>query len=541
MTILPFDVLNNPHELLSILDLADIPINYCSTDQVFLFSNKAHAALHGLVPEQVIGKTISEILGADANAVIYPYYERALKGEQVQYEKEVEFKIGLRYIQCIYNPMMNPEGKIIGWVGVIYNMTERYKLEKALRKNEQALRSAKEKAEAANIAKSEFLANMSHELRTPLNAIIGLTDILLLKQHPPEKQQEYLGVMQTSSKHLMHLINDLLEATKLESGHTQFDEMPFNLVTVIDEIIIMNAVQAKQKGIELRLKRTSARDVMLMGDSFRIRQVLMNLIGNAIKFTEKGNIDIELHYKESTVRNFMDVEIAVVDNGIGIAQDKLESIFNKFTQADSSISRNYGGTGLGLSISKTIIEAMGGTISAQSKYGKGSRFTINLSLPITHDISIQFLKAENNMEEEGQELSAHILLVDDNDANLLVTTTLLEIHGHSYSVAKDGKSALAELRAGHNFDIVLMDVQMPEMDGFEVTRRLRKQEKAMAAAPVIVIGMTAYALTTDKQHCLEAGMDDYISKPFDQEKLIRLLQQHIQKRIKEELRDSITA
>ncbi len=510
--------------LRSILDLAAIPINYCNADRVFLFSNKAHSALHGLEPAQVIGKTIAEILGSAGDETIRPYYERALQGEHVEYELEIKYKIETRYIQCIYNPVVNKDGKVTGWVAVTNDMTERNRLENILKKNQQDLRIAKENAETANIAKSEFLANMSHELRTPLNAIVGLINILRLKQHPVEKQNEYLQVMQTSSKHLMDLIDALLEATKLEVGAVQFESIPFDLKEIVNDIISINDLQAKQKGIVLRIDNMPASHPTFVGDPLRLRQVLMNLVGNAIKFTEKGHVSIAVNHAQNMATNLWDIEISVQDTGVGIAEDNLKSIFNKFTQADSSINRQYGGTGLGLSISAMLIEAMGGAISVESVYGQGSRFTIKLSLPSTYNEITSSPQQANNSAYLANQTHPdfNILLVEDNPENILVATTLLEIYGYTFSVAHDGKDALAQLD-NFQFDLVLMDVQMPEMDGFEVTRLLREREKQNNLPPITVIGMTAHALPADRVRCIEHGMDDYISKPFNPDDLDRLL------------------
>ena len=489
-----------------------------------MFSNKAHSALHGLVPAQVIGKTIADILGEAGDETIRPYYERALQGEHVEYELEINYKIERRYIQCIYNPVVNKDGKVIGWVAVTNDMTERHRLETILKKSEYDLRIAKEKAEAANTAKSEFLANMSHELRTPLNAIIGLTNILLLKQHSVEKQNEYLHVMQTSSKHLMDLIDALLEVTKLEVGATQFENIPFQFNEIVNEIISINAHQAAQKNIGLKVIKIPDINPTFIGDPLRLRQILMNLVGNAIKFTETGGVTVEVEYKKSA--SFLwNIEVSVIDTGIGILPEKVESIFNKFTQADSSINRHYGGTGLGLSISTMLIEAMGGSISVQSDYGQGSRFTFELSLPITYENTPSEPQLSSDLEGkliESADPDFNILLVEDNPENILVATTLLEIYGYKFSVAKDGIDALAQLD-NHQFDLVLMDVQMPEIDGFEVTRLLRAREKVRNLDATPVIGMTAHALITDRIHCLEQGMDDYISKPFNPDDLDRLL------------------
>lgn len=512
-----------PEIMESILDAAGVPINYCGSDLVIRYANFAHAALHGLTPDHVIGKHIVDILGVEGNEAIRPYYERALRGEQVKYELEVNFLIGKRYIECIYNPVYDDENTIVGWVGVIINMTQRHELEKALIENEENLRQAKEKAEAANIAKSEFLSNMSHELRTPMNAVIGITDILLMQNHTPERQKEYLETLQISGTHLMHIINDVLDIAKLDMQQVVFEAIPFNLTTLLDEVVRITAVQAKAKGISVQLREHCPAGSQLVGDPLRLRQILMNLLGNAVKFTDKGSVTVETDCPHNPETNMVDLHISVVDTGIGIAADKVDSIFGKFSQADASITRKYGGTGLGLSICSTLVEQMNGTICVESKPGEGSRFTIRISLP-THQDEIQPAAEEGlfDISKTKQYPDLKVLLAEDTAANILVATTLLEIFGCKYEVAKTGKEVF-EMLAKHQFDLALMDVQMPDMDGFQVTEEIRRQEAESGSPRLPIIAMTAHALVGDKQRCLARGMDDYIPKPFDMNHLSDIL------------------
>jgi signal transduction histidine kinase/CheY-like chemotaxis protein len=378
--------------------------------------------------------------------------------------------------------------------------------------------AACEAAWKADRAKSDFLANMSHELRTPMNAVIGLTNILLHKEHPPEKQKEYLDVLQTSAHHMMKLIDDLLDIARLESDQTQLEKTSFNLLEVLNDVVSINTIRASQKNLELLLHIHSKPPAFLLGDPGRLRQILINLIGNAVKFTEKGQITLDLDCIANPVTSMWDIKITIADTGIGIQQEKLDGIFDKFTQADNSIRRTYGGTGLGLSISKTLIELMQGTISVESISGKGSRFTINVSLPNAEDI-MQYSVDSHDINETAQK-NAHILLVEDYKGNILVVTSILEMYGYSYELAKNGNDALIKLSHTH-FDLILMDVQMPEMDGLEVTRRIRISESTTDSLPIPIIGMTAHALAGDRQRCIDAGMSDYIAKPFDLQKLLK--------------------
>jgi len=383
-----------------------------------------------------------------------------------------------------------------------------HKLEVA---NAEAL-SAAETARKANEAKSEFLANMSHELRTPMNAVIGLTQILLSKEHPPEKRKEFLQVMQTSAQHLMQLINDLLDISKFESGQAQLENIPFDLRHTIEQVIEMTQVQVKQKNIALRLSVMNPPPSQLVGDPHRLQQVLINLLGNAVKFTEKGSVTVELDCRENPITRSWDVTIAVADTGIGIPPAKLASIFEKFTQADSSISRTHGGTGLGLSICRMIMEMMDGKIWVESNYGQGSRFMIEFPLDAVAQVPAK--GPQPSSEDQPAAKGGHILLVEDQEGNVLVATALLDLGGYSYEVARNGKEALAMLQRSR-FDLVLMDVQMPEMDGQDVTRIIRMNELSTGAPRLPVIGITAHAFPEDRERCLNAGMDDHIAKPFD--------------------------
>lgn len=384
--------------------------------------------------------------------------------------------------------------------------------------NVEAL-AARDAAVKAAQAKTEFLANMSHELRTPMNAIVGLTNILLMKEFPPEQRREYIKTMQLSSHQLMQLINDLLDITKFETPHIELESIPFTPEELIDEVFTMQGLRASEKGILLTKGEQKNANTTLLGDPLRIRQVLMNLVSNAIKFTEKGMVIVSTQCRPGQQNGYMDVTVAVQDTGIGIPKEKLGLIFEKFTQADSSITRQYGGTGLGLSISKTLMELMGGTIQVDSKEGHGSCFTITVSLPKYAGDPV-FKPAKNAMEDHPHKNTiCHVLIVEDNKENILVAASLLESFGYTYEVANNGLEAVAELkRNGKKYDLILMDVQMPDMDGFEATRWIRNQEHYINP-DIPIIGMTAYALAGDKERCLDAGMNAYIAKPFGQREL----------------------
>ncbi len=518
------NLLNNPTALRVILDAADIPINYCSADKKFLFVNKAYADWYGTTPEQIIGKSLVELLGEEGVETIRPYYERALRGEHFRYETEINLSNGYRYMQCSYTPIVNENKEVTGWVGIIYDMTKRYLLEKSLHENESALKLAKERAESANIAKSEFLANISHEIRTPMNAVLGLSHILKMSNPLTDKQKEMLNTLQLSAQSLLSLINDLLDFTKADSNSIDLEHIPFRFSTMIEELIAMFSVEANKKKIELTYIKTPQHDVLFMGDPLRIRQILTNLIGNALKFTHEGNVTLLFSVTPSADNSHAYAHIRVKDTGIGIPVGKVSAVFDKFVQADMSITRQYGGSGLGLAISKNLAELMGGSITLKSVLGQGSEFTLHLPLEYAEValLSTTVPGNDKHFTPAAPQKKVMILLAEDHQPNILVATTLLEYMGFDYDIAHNGKEVLAKLSEGKNFyDIILMDAQMPILDGYTTTRLLREDERKNNTKRLPIIGVTAHVMANDVQRCFDVGMDDYIAKPFDPAELRR--------------------
>jgi len=386
-------------------------------------------------------------------------------------------------------------------------------------------------SEKANKAKSDFLANMSHEIRTPMNAIIGLANILLSTKLD-DKQKQCVNVLQTSADGLMVLINDLLDIDKIEAEVVELEHVPFNMTSLIERVISVMSVRAQEKGINLNVHYETGLYKTFIGDGGRIRQIVLNLVGNAVKFTDQGSVSVFLA-NGGGKNGQKNITISVTDTGIGIPENKIFDIFGKFIQADPSITRRYGGTGLGLAISKSLAEQMGGSITVTSKVGLGSTFVLHLNLPVAASESSKAPYQENIIYLDRHENSMHrpILLVEDYEPNILVATIMLKNFGYRFEVAHNGKEAVAAF-SPDKFSLILLDVEMPFMDGYEATRHIRGFEQAAKNSPrVPVIAMTAHALKGDRDKCIAAGMDDYIPKPFNPHQLQAMLIKHIAKNI----------
>ncbi|MCC6391296.1 MAG: response regulator [Bryobacterales bacterium] len=378
------------------------------------------------------------------------------------------------------------------------------------------MRRAKQEAVAASAAKSLFLANMSHEVRTPLHGILGMTQ--LLSDTPLDaEQKEFVGMIADSGRTLLGLVNDLLDLARIERGHFELQRRDFDPSALLAETVRVFEPQAANKGIRLEFAMPGSLPA-LNGDAGRIRQVLSNLVANAVKFTTQGSVRVTVTTK--SMPGAIELCVAVADTGIGISEEGRKKIFERFYQADPSISRRFGGTGLGLAISREIVDAMGGVISVESALGKGSTFRLLLPLPVAPAAAPAQSSpcAASTLGEESKPVS--ILLVEDNPVNQRIAQRLLEKTGHQVVAAPDGESALREWQA-KPFDAIFMDCQMPGMDGYTATAEIRRREADGHRIPIIAL--TAGAMKGERERCLAAGMDDYLTKPIDLAELNRIL------------------
>lgn len=463
---------------------------------------------------KTFGYSLDEVVGKkqeDLNFIVDQEHALALGKELMEkgYAREWEFKLrrknGEEFFVLSSVDVIQTEGRIQA-ISAFQDISERKKVE-------VKLQEAKKEAETATLSKSLFLANMSHEIRTPLNAMLGFTE-LLNRSSLNGQQKEYLNIIETSGRNLLAIINDILDFSKIEAGMMTIERVPFSPQQILHSVFTMFYAKAQEKNLKMITSIDPQTPSLVCGDPTRLNQIMVNLIGNAIKFTSEGNITIDCSVMMRTLEKCT-IKISVKDTGIGISRDKMNTIFDRFTQAEASTTRTFGGTGLGLSIAKRLLELQDGEINVISEPGKGSEFYFMLDYDISSSNAYAHTesalpKAQNTFEGK------RILLVEDNLMNQKLAMAFLQGEGLEIELAENGQVAL-DLLQQKTFDLVLMDIQMPILDGYEATKKIRAELKMS----IPIIAMTANAMNGEHERCISLGMDDYITKPFQSESLLR--------------------
>jgi PAS domain S-box-containing protein len=500
----------NQKLLNSIMDGIPDPVYIKDLDSHMLFANPAWGKIIGKPVEEIIGLLPSEYYkNTEVGRMLREHDLRVIEsGRNELMEETVPADGGERTFLSRKVPYRSLNGDVIGIIGVSHDITER-------KQQEEKLKNAQKESESASRAKSEFLANMSHEIRTPLNGVLGMADLLAMTDLS-EEQQEYVNALKLSGKNLLSLINDILDLSKIEAGKVTIEYFEFNLNRSINDVVLMQKLSIHQKGLSLDVQLAGNIPHELMGDPLRVKQIIHNLVGNAVKFTSRGGIKISTRIIEREATSVL-VQIAVSDSGIGIQPELLEYIFKPFVQGDGSTTRQYGGTGLGLTICRRLAELMGGSISVESTPGVGSCFRVTLPFAVIRKAKpVQETRPYTKPCWDGPKL--RILLVEDDPVNAKLGMSLFKKIGHEIVTVGNGKECLAALEQ-EQFDLVLMDIQMPVMNGEETVREIRRMEVGTTHHQQ-VIALTAYALRGEKERFLSEGFDGYVSKPLEIKELI---------------------
>ena len=478
--------------------------------QPVIYVNSAFEELTGYKRGEMIGHNCRTMQGDETNKQTVEQIRKAIATREpiettlINYKKD-----GSLFYNRLNLTPVKTNGEVTHYIGFQQDVTQQ-------RQTEQYLQDAREKAEESARLKSSFLASMSHEIRTPIHGISGVLQ-LLANSDLAEEQKHYLSLAKFSIQGLLHIVNDILDFSKIEAGQLQIEENPFDILESLENLQSQYAIMCQEKGLELHFHFDLQGFHVVQGDDVRFRQILSNLLGNAVKFTDSGYIEVTTSIKQNA-DDSLTLLCSVKDTGIGIAEDKQGTIFEVFTQEDLSTTRKFGGTGLGLSISKQLCELMGGDIKLESAKGHGSTFSFTISLEPADEALLKPIHYASALtREKGKKRK--VLIVEDNDINQVIVKQ--HLNNHTTLSAKSGLEALEALnKMKVTFDVILMDCQMPEMDGFEATRRIRNGEAGERYLNVPIIALTANAMKGDKERCVNAGMDDYLSKPFDAVDLI---------------------
>jgi len=483
-----------------------------------IYANKAFSHITGYDLDELIGQNPKMLQGVDTDrGVLDDLKESLSSGQSFQAELKNYRKNGIPYwLEISIVPVKNDEGKVTHFAAIERDVTQQKKTQKELKEK-------KEQAEAANVAKSMFLANMSHEIRTPMNAIMGMTEILN-SSNLDKEQKENVEILYNSSRDLLFILNDILDISKIEAGEVKLEYVAFSIKKALEHSVELYSGMAKAKEVRIDWKISKETPENIVSDLGRVQQILKNLISNALKFTDKGKVEISIKKEKRSKDNKDVIYVEVKDTGIGISKENIKHIFKKFTQADASVTRKFGGTGLGLTITQKLVDLMNGEIGVESKEGKGSVFWFTLPLVETSkkDTIINMIPYKRGYNVNEKELSQlRILSVDDHPVNQLFIRKLLKKMGvEKFDQAEDGQQALHRLKE-KDYDVILMDCQMPNMDGYQATKAIRERERG-TNKHVPIIALTANAMAGDKEKCLKIGMDYYLSKPIRMRDMISI-------------------
>jgi PAS domain S-box-containing protein len=483
-------------------------IVYWDRDMRCLFANRSYCEWFGFKREDIVGRTVDEIFPAARWKPVEPQIQAALAGQAQIFEREEVDLHGHAATTLVqFLPDMG-DGQVRGFYVFAMDITERKLANQRLQALNDELVVERDKAQAAARAKSAFLANMSHEIRTPMNAIIGLTH-LMQRDTRDALGQDRLGKVTDAAHHLLRLINDVLDLSKIDAGKLELEALDFDLDAMVARSCAMVAGAAHAKGLELHVD-SSGLPRQVRGDPTRLSQVLMNLLGNAVKFTERGSVSLRGTLLERDAAS-LQLRFEVSDTGIGIEPERVGKLFDAFEQSDSSTTRRFGGTGLGLAVTRQLVELMDGAVGVDSTPGVGSTFWVTVRMQPAHQTAAEAVPAQPAASEPAHpaRLGARVLLAEDNAINQEVAKELLRAAGCEVDVADNGRRAIEMARAG-GYDLILMDVQMPELDGIEASRQIRAMS---GLSRIPIIAMTANAFAEDRAACLAAGMNDHVAKP----------------------------
>ncbi|TGL44668.1 hybrid sensor histidine kinase/response regulator [Leptospira perdikensis] len=497
-------LIDSESKLRSILDNVSACIYLKNTEGKYIFANQEVCKLFGHPLEEILNQTDEKFTDTETAKQLFANDKLVLVEGQTLREEETIHNLydgKVTSYLTVKIPLRNQNGEIYALCGISTDISVTKEIQKELER-------AKNSAEIANRAKSEFLASMSHEIRTPLNGVIGLTQ-MLFKTNLDSEQESLVKTIASAGSSLLLILNDILDFSKIEAGKMNIEKVKFDIHNLVTEIYDLLSIESKSKSIDLKIEIDPNVPKFIYSDSSRIRQIIFNLLGNAVKFTEKGSVILRLKKENEWI--LLEVE----DTGIGISEEKIPFIFHKFSQADASTSRKYGGTGLGLAISERLISLLGGNIGVKSELGKGSLFWCQFPWEnpdsINNDNTSSFLSPESNSIEEVIK-NQKFLIVEDNVLNQFVVGGLLRKFNVHYDVAENGEVAV-ELFKENNYDLILMDCEMPVMDGFEATQKIRELE-INKPKKTIILAVTAHVLAEHKERCFEVGMDGFIGKPF---------------------------